>query len=125
MFFWLSPPSRAFAFVILLFRRRLPNKNIAVHASPDFYIFSLLLRLQYLLNSLDYRGLDLIQALHHLLYARSIDWVDLEPRLFCLSLKLRILESIDKGFLQYSHALFGDLWRKRIEPLFAVSSLAI
>ena len=73
MFFWLSPPSRAFAFVILLSCRRRPNKNIAEHASPDFYIFSRLLRLQNLFNSLDDGGLDLIQALHHLLYAGSID----------------------------------------------------
>jgi hypothetical protein len=73
-----------------------------------------------LLNSLQDRGLDLIQPLHHFFYAGSTNRIDLELRLFCLRLKLRIFESIDKGFLQYSHSLFGNFGRKRIEPLFAV-----
>ena len=58
-----------------------------------------LFSLQDLLHPIHDGGLDLIQAVHHLFYAGSIDRVDLELRLFRLGQKLRIFQRTDEGFL--------------------------
>ena len=83
----------------------------------------LLLRLglEQLFNFVQEWRLDLIQGVHHLLYGWPIDWVNLKPRLLCFSQKLGVFQSIHKCLLQGSRALFGNLWRKRKEPLVTVN----